>query len=352
MIKRIFKIAQAELNGLVQKNKFFENYVYKLPSGDVVAIFWDKTEDLAIRLELEKNEEKFRALYEGSQDAIMTISPPDWNFTSANKAAVKMFKAKDEQSFISKEPWNYSPKKQPGGRSSLLGIREMIQKTMRKGANNLEWTYRKLNGEEFVANISLIKIKLGDKYLVQAVVRDLSGKIKQEEEIKEKNELVSKVIDSLPYPFYVIDADNYTIKAANSIARNKMNILKTTKCFEVSHRRSSPCHGNHPCPLDVVKKSKKASIVEHVHFNESGEERLVEVHGYPIFDKSNKVTEMIEYSIDVTDKKRSEEKLKNHLADLEKINNLMVNREIKMIELKEKVKKLSASRKRNNNKLK
>ena len=34
MIKRIFKIAQAELNGLVQKNKFFENYVSSDKTND------------------------------------------------------------------------------------------------------------------------------------------------------------------------------------------------------------------------------------------------------------------------------------------------------------------------------
>ena len=40
MIKRIFKIAQAELNDLMQKNKFFENYV----SSDKTNNFQEQSE--------------------------------------------------------------------------------------------------------------------------------------------------------------------------------------------------------------------------------------------------------------------------------------------------------------------
>ena len=40
MIKRIFKIAQAELNDLVQKNKFFENYA----SSDKTINFQEQSE--------------------------------------------------------------------------------------------------------------------------------------------------------------------------------------------------------------------------------------------------------------------------------------------------------------------
>lgn len=44
--------------------------------------------------------------------------------------------------------------------------------------------------------------------------------------------------------------------------------------------------------------------------------------------------------IDVTDRKIAENKLAEKMADLEKINQVMVNRELKMVEMKEELEKL------------
>jgi PAS domain S-box-containing protein len=345
ILKKVYKTGKNEFYPIAfykdkKVDKFFENYVYRLPSNDVVAVFWDKTEEVVIKRELEKNEEKFRSLYESSQDAIITLSPPNWNFISANRATVKMFKAKDEQSFTAKAPWNYSPKKQPDGRLSSVGVKEEIQKAMKIGSNNFKWVHKRLNGENFFTIVSLVKIKLENKELLQLIIRDVTKEVKQEEEIKERNELLNKVINSLPYPFCVIDANTHKIKEANRIAKEKMETLESAMCLETRHSRKSPCKSNHPCPLDIVKKTKKPVVIEHVHFNNKGNERLLEVHGYPIFNENNEVTEIIEYSMDVTEKNKKEEELKKHLADIEKINSLMINRELKMIELKEEIKKL------------
>lgn len=127
---------------------------------------------------------------------------------------------------------------------------------------------------------------------------------------QDQGEFLNSVFESLPYPFYVIDAGDYTILKANSAATID-GIWIGSKCYEATHKREAPCHGQeHNCPLEEVKKTKKPSVVEHTHFNNMGETRTFEVHGYPIFDKHGVVTRMIEYSVDVTDRKKTEEKLK------------------------------------------
>jgi len=40
--------------------------------------------------ELRANEEKYRVLYESSRDALMTLAPPSWKFTSANRSTLLM----------------------------------------------------------------------------------------------------------------------------------------------------------------------------------------------------------------------------------------------------------------------
>jgi PAS domain-containing protein len=123
---------------------------------------------------LVSSEKKFRTIFESSRDAIMTLEPPSWLFTSANQATVEMFKAKDEADFTFHEPWSLSPGQQPDGRASAEKAKEMIEIAMRDGSNFFEWTHKRLNGEEFPATVLLAKMVLAGKTILQATVRDIT----------------------------------------------------------------------------------------------------------------------------------------------------------------------------------
>lgn len=139
---------------------------------------------------------------------------------------------------------------------------------------------------------------------------EIAEREKAERKIREQNEFLKHVIESLPHPFYVLDAGDFTIKMANSAAGE---MTATTTCYALTHHRSLPCDGlEHQCPLQEVKKTKKPVIVEHIHFDRDGNPRNVEVHGYPIFDEHGEVVQMIEYSLDITERKRLEEELQNN----------------------------------------
>lgn len=139
---------------------------------------------------------------------------------------------------------------------------------------------------------------------------EIAERKKAEQKIREQNEFLKHVIESLPHPFYVLDAGDFTIKMANSAAGEMM---ANTTCYALTHQRSLPCDGlEHQCPLQQVKKTKKPVIVEHIHFDRAGNPRNVEVHGYPIFDEHGEVVQMIEYSLDITERKKLEEELQNN----------------------------------------
>ena len=63
------------------------------------------------------------------------------------------------------------------------------------------------------------------------------------------------------------------------------------------------------CPLEVMKKTKKPTVVEHIHYDTDGNARNVEVHAYPVFDSQGNVKQMIENTVDITEQKRLQEKL-------------------------------------------
>ncbi len=138
--------------------------------------------------------------------------------------------------------------------------------------------------------------------------------------VLEGSEFVETVLESLTHPFYVIDAENYTIQIANSAAR--LGIMSgDSTCYALTHKRSRPCGmKEHPCPLEIVKKTKQPVTVEHVHYDKAGSTRNVEVHGFPVFDGDGNVIQMIEYCLDITDRKRAEEALK---FEKDKLTNIL-----------------------------
>jgi len=128
-------------------------------------------------------------------------------------------------------------------------------------------------------------------------------------ELRQQNDFLNNVLESLTHPFYVIDANDYTIKMANTAARAG-DLGKNLKCYALEHNGNQPCTGDHVCPLAEVKKTKKPVTVEHIHRDKDGYPRNVEIHGYPIFDRSGNVCEMIEYYFDITERKKAEAALR------------------------------------------
>ena len=122
----------------------------------------------------------------------------------------------------------------------------------------------------------------------------------QQETAKEK-EILEAAIDALTHPFYVIDVDNYTVKLANKAANVDL-LSDDRRCHVLTHRSPKPCAGGCVCPLEIIKKTKKPTVVEHKHVDKDGNYKIVEVHAYPVFDSAGKLTEIIEYDLDITER--------------------------------------------------
>jgi PAS domain-containing protein len=131
-----------------------------------------------------------------------------------------------------------------------------------------------------------------------------------ERQVLQQNEFLQSVLESITHPLCVIDANDYTVLMANSAAGALGSIAESTTCYVLTHDRETPCAGaDYPCPLEEVKRLKKPVLVEHVHYDADKLARYVEIHGYPIFDSEGNVVQMIEYAMDVTERKRAEEAL-------------------------------------------
>lgn len=116
-----------------------------------------------------------------------------------------------------------------------------------------------------------------------------------------------EIIDGIVDPFYIIDMQDYRIVGANKAAR-QLKISPGCLCYSALHHSEGPCHEqNLPCPLAVIKETLKPAAMEHVHFDPKGSAHYFEINAYPVFDQDGHVKQILEHIIDITDRKRHEQ---------------------------------------------
>lgn len=173
----------------------------------------------------EEENVRYKALCKCSRDAIMTLEPPDWKFTSGNPATIQLFGAKNESDFLHFGPWNLSPILQSDGRRSDEKAKEMIEQAMREGSNFFEWTHKRVNGDEFPAEVLLSKVDTDGKIFLLALVRDITQRRMYEHKIRQHTTDLE------------VEVDKQTKELSNQIAElerlNKIMVDRELKMIEL-----------------------------------------------------------------------------------------------------------------------
>ncbi len=255
---------------------------------------------------LRESEERFKAIVAAIPIPMAITRLSDQAFLYANEHYGQCFNIPPEQlvGYTSHSLCNHEER---------LRLLEILK---RDGyVHNFELQAKKVGGEPLWIMVSMRPMTFNGEPAMIGVAYDITERKRAEEKIQQQHEFLQHVIDSLDHPFYVINTNNYQIGVANAATR-ALGMRPGVTCHALTHKRSEPCTGtNDPCPLKQVKKTKKPFIVEHIHFDKQGNPINVEVHGFPITDRAGNVTQMIEYSLDITERKRAEKQL--HLQNEE-----------------------------------
>ncbi len=185
----------------------------------------------------------------------------------------------------------------------------------------------KIGSGQIWARINFRSLRMGKDRLILVLIEDLTSEKKRllhkqehnerlrreigqrkqaEEQVRRQNESLNSILEALTHPFYIINADDYTIHRANSAAVSAGYCTGST-CYSVSHQRKEPCNdADSLCPIEEIKRTGRPVVAEHVHCDKTGNLKHVEVHAYPIFNSEGAVEQIIEYCLDITDRKRME----------------------------------------------
>nr|MBF0222923.1 DUF3365 domain-containing protein [Desulfobulbaceae bacterium] len=149
------------------------------------------------------------------------------------------------------------------------------------------------------------------------VNRNINRHFALQGKLEKQNEFIHSIFESLSHPFFVIDANTFALEIANSTALGGKLLFGQT-CYSLSHHEDEPCCGtHHPCPINLMKETKSSTTVEHVHFDADGNERTVEVHCFPILDENGELSKVVEYAIDITERRAMERDRENLQCQLQ-----------------------------------
>lgn len=270
-------------------------------------------------------EAKYKALYDGSGNAIMYCLPGR-AMLAGNPAAIELFRCRNEAEFTSLSAGDLSPEYQPDGLPSAAKAQQMMAIALEKGWAFFEWRHRRLDGTEFPATILLNRIEIEGQTLILATIRDITSQKEAERAVRESERRLATIIDFLPDATLAIDRDGKVI-AWNRAIEEMTGVPAKEMLGKGDDAYSIPLYGRRrPVLVDLVLNEDKnndakiekeyRSLVRHGNlligeaFSRelcNGKGTYVWAIASPLYDSDGRLVGAIESIRDVTDRKLAEQ---------------------------------------------
>ena len=148
-------------------------------------------------LMLKESEEKYRLLYEQSDEAILIIF--GYKFVMVNRAAVKLFGYQSKEDLMGTEVFDLFPKFQKGSVQSVDEAKKIAAQLTNNKHFRIDWTYKRLDGEEKQADIYLSIIPFEGVNAVLCTVRDISAIKEIEQKLIDANKAKSSFLANMSH---------------------------------------------------------------------------------------------------------------------------------------------------------
>lgn len=154
----------------------------------IYSIYHDITERVLAQERLKESQARFRLLFESANDAIFLLR--EGIVVECNPRTLEIFRCTSEE-IIGKSALEMSPKRQANGSLSINKAVKYFRAAMGHEQQTFEWTHRRPDGSQFVAEVSINVFDWKGESYTQAIVRDISRRKQTEELLKQRFEFIA-----------------------------------------------------------------------------------------------------------------------------------------------------------------
>ena len=187
-------------------------------------------------------------------------------------------------------------------------------------------------GNTFPVEVTLSSFQVDGQWFAVGTVHDISERKKGEAALIESEARIRRILDSINTGILIIDPALRVIVDANSIAAAMIGLPKDQIVGRKCHEFICPGKENQ-CP--ILDLNQRIDNAERVLLTATGKE--IKVLKTVVSVRLGGKPHLIESFVDLTERKKVEAQLTQHVEDLERFNHLTITREERMIELKSEI---------------
>ena len=162
----------------------------------VVCYAHDLREAKKAQLQVDEANERARIMLDATP-LCCNLWDENFNNIDCNQEAVNLFELSSKREYLDRF-FELSPEYQPDGQLTADKALVKIKEAFETGRAQFEWMHQKLNGEPVPAEITLVRVKRGDVYIVAGYTRDLREIKARQREVDEANERARIMLDATP----------------------------------------------------------------------------------------------------------------------------------------------------------
>jgi len=200
-----------------------------------------------------------------------------------------------------------------------------VKEVFRTGENQMFEKYVTIaDGSKRIFEVHSFPIRDINDKTIQAVeyFRDISERKRLENLLLESKEFNEKIVNSITDNLIVIDPKTFRIIQANESFCARIGIEHSDtiakKCHELLRNSIKPCEANGlQCPVQDTIRAGHSCLFDRVYPDISGEDRILQIATYPIFDNQGEISSIIRLERDVTEKRKIRDTLLKRTHDLD-----------------------------------
>ncbi len=275
-----------------------ENYVCKLPSGEVVAVYDDVTDRQKAIDKLRQSEERYSRLFHNNHTVMLLVDPVTADIWDVNSAACSYYGySRDELLAMKISDINMLDKDQ---------LNEKIAQATFPEGGHFFLQHRLKDGDIRDVEFFCGPITVDDRVIIFSVIHDITERRKIERELALSKDEWEMTFHTVTDIVSLQDSSMKVIKinqAGCDVLGLKCNEIIGTHCYELFRGLSEPCED---CPLENKSKNFQPYSKE-IYHEKLGKTFLVSAA--PMVDENGNLLYITHVAKDITEKIKMEEQL-------------------------------------------